>query len=307
MKIRYVFHLFFLITLSACFQSNKHSDGATANGAITGVTLPVQNNAITIPPGVTMGVISGVGTPTNGGTYLQTSNTLNIPQVTYESLAGLPSSTAKSIKVSNYFPRPAPGEVLLNEFSYTDGNGGWIPFQIQRYLKNPNSTQYFLEDYLINYPTPGFHWADTWVYTNDGGNVVETYDSAATYVANWNVAPLNHGNVIEKGVPFTNNAFGEITMNADPTPYSLWNNYYINLIDIKETMTLPGGTFKNVAMQVEQQMDNVNPEPSRYIFFFAPNTGIVAMQYLDNNWNKKNNMLVLTKSCKVTSNIYRCP
>ncbi|TXH66189.1 MAG: hypothetical protein E6Q88_12465 [Lysobacteraceae bacterium] len=245
---------------------------------------------------------------------------------TDESLATLPPSTRRSIVVKDYFPRPAPGVIRINELSR---NGQLV--QIERY-RNAGGGLYYLEDYYVT-PDRKLVWLDTWTYTVDAsGYVMEIMDSLVDYdnPASWANAcksladrctftdqrndPLNHGNVLS--VPanlatgwFYSQASGTatpLTIPATSQPSStFYNNYAIRLTDVKSRVVLPGGTFFNVSMQDEQQTDGV--KATNYRFYFAPGVGIIAQQFYNERWEKTVALLYLSKTCTVTSNLYFCP
>ncbi len=265
------------------------------------------------------------------------------------SLSALASSGANSYSVRQYFPKPPAGEVLINEFSHT----GTTPYSVQRYRRIPDSTpsnlnddKFYLEDYTVDPANPNnLIWEDTWVYTfvttsSDPG-VHEIQDSLratttpqGVYVGirytDQTAQPLHHGNVLAKTV-LTN---GTYPPSIERLAQGTWtqlnsqggvhatgtftNNYRIWLVDIKTTVTLPGGTFANVAMQNEQQVISTSGT-FNYRFYLAPGRGIIATQYYDANFQFSiaNPLIYLSKTCgkgsatdtrpSVSNTLFRCP
>ncbi len=236
-------------------------------------------------------------------------------------LVGASSSQTVQIDVREYFPRPAVGQTIINEFAYTamvNGVATAIPYSVQRYERSPDGRYYFLEDFLITAAGRGtLEWLDTWVYTSDERGVLEVYDSAPTWTFSAFANPLNHGILLTKNVAFTCTSFED-----GQDGRSNLNDYWIMLQDVKSTLTLPAGTFREVAMQAESQlkctteancarMPRLIDEPNsvRYRFFFAPGRGIIAQQWFDMNWNPNpgGGFLYAYRSCIATTADYVCP
>jgi len=309
-------------TLASCKMSapkgSAESDAAAAAAERQSIGLPEDlPDAPELPEVQTPVVVTPTQTlPNNpGSTSASGSNRYAPSQLLNDfQLMTATSSGKTSYHVPDYWPTPAAGMVLINELAYTDGNGNAITYQIQRYA-NAGSHGYYLEDYLID-DTGKQNWNDTWVYKIDPTRgVLETIDTMAGGLSNQQSYPLLHGKTLHKKTPFVNTAYGTLETLTGEVTGSFWNNYFLQLEDIKTQVTLPGGTFSDVVMQSEQQIIESTTqgvtapqETLRYRFYFAKNIGIIAIQWLEESWlPESKSLLYITKSCLVSDANFRCP
>lgn len=226
-----------------------------------------------------------------------------------------PTSSLSRIDVRNYWPQPKTGEVLINEFAFFNGaTGRYQTYSAQRYERAGN--QFYLVDYLIK-ADGSTQWLDTWVYTVSNAGVLEVMDTDPNSIMDQREAPLDHGLYLTKGYGLPPHFSAAVIKTTSSMNFTYMNYYSIWLQDIKASLSLPGGTFKDVAMQAEEQSvcnltlgdcyNSSKYQIGRYKFFYAPGKGIVAQVYYDSKWKQQGEALVLSKSCTGGLKQYKCP
>jgi len=234
------------------------------------------------------------------------------------------TSSLTGIYARDYFAQPNDKEVYISEFTRFESKEVLRHVQRTYYAFTKNGLRnYYLEDYVVN-DDGSLSYYDTWVYhVSPYGEVIEDQDSfpGGIYTQQFEY-PLNHGFYLYKGGTSTTVAVLQSRSRYYDGPLFYSHNYYtINLVDIKESITLGNQTFYNVAVQQEQQYDvcvwdspgvttcsrycepdskvvgkariaceNANSpilteysdrKTARYRYYFAPGKGIIAMQFLD--------------------------
>ncbi|MBP7844289.1 MAG: hypothetical protein KA116_05695 [Proteobacteria bacterium] len=320
-------YLFPFLILSACSQKSSKNNSVSDSKFKSDDMITLNGTSVTVPIAVPENVAQNPNVPTpvienpNGPTQelsLTGNSALSdqfSPNQLYTDLqlVNATSNNDNTYDVPFYWPTPTAGYAVINELSYT-GAAGPVTYQIQRYT-NAGKNGFYLEDYIIN-ESGTQNWRDSWVYKVDSTQgVLEIIDTTPTSVANLQSYPLKHGKTLFKNTPFVNTAYGTLENHDGSVMGYFWNNYFIQLVDVKRQVTLPGGTFKDVVVQSEQQITQITTngvsapiETIRYRFYFAKGIGIIAIQWLDANWAPTQNpLLYLTKSCVVSADKYRCP
>lgn len=250
-----------------------------------------------------------------------------------------------SIVVADYFPQAPVGRVRINEFGVINPvDSSDLDYLVQRYrmVEAPDRVSglptLYLEDYFVDDAEPGgLRWADTWVLTIDDTGVNEVMDTMRVDVGEWHGIysffqlehPLVHGLTHMRGstaehlalITYDFVADDGTTLNFNGRPIE--NTYIKTFRDLRSPVPLPGGTFDNVVVSDELQDTRYPGRPAQdlavvYTFYFAPQIGIVAMQYYQTDEENALvydsagdliplGLLYLVRTCEVSADQYRCP
>jgi hypothetical protein len=223
------------------------------------------------------------------------------------------SANRSTVDITRYFPTPPVGKARINMFASPTGyymaEKIWAP--------EPgagNRTR--IDDYRIN--TEGTAFAehmDTWYLYNpraSGGSTVREFlDLFYTEGVLTTTYDMSDGTPFDHGT-FTTTVGGSApnvssTAHGQLTPGGTWSDvhYDIFIQDVKASIATNVGTLTEVTLQAERQYNS--DWDLKYIFYFAPDFGIVGMQALDADWNRVDGFLQVWKTCLVEDTVWVCP